>query len=109
MSQVEEEKKAKKEAMKQLRAARKEQIAEASGKMKKQKKDIEAIKEKMNNDVGTVPQIAEATGIPSSEVLWYIAALKKYGEVMEAEKDDGYFRYVLSQGSAKEEDAHDIG
>ena len=47
MSQVEEEKKAKKEAMKQLRAARKEQIAEASGKMKKQKKDIEAIKEKM--------------------------------------------------------------
>ena len=109
MSQVEEEKKAKKEAMKQLRAARKEQIAEASGKMKKQKKDIEAIKEKMNNDVGTVPQIAEATGIPSSEVLWYIAALKKYGEVVEAAQDAGYFRYVLSQGSAKEEDAHDIG
>ena len=106
MSQVEEKKKAKEEAMKQLRAARKEQISMVAAKMKKHKKDIKDIKEQLQNGVGTVPRIAEATGIPSSDVLWYIAALKKYGEIMEAEKNDNYFRYALSQGVEQSEDEH---
>ena len=106
MSQVEEEKKAKEEAMKQLRAARKEQISVVAARMKKHKKDIKAIKEQLQNDVGTVPRIADATGIPSSEVLWYIAALKKYGEIMEAEKDDNYYRYALSQDVEQMEGEH---
>jgi len=74
--------------------------------MKKNKKDIKAIKEQLQNDVGTVPRIAEATGIPSSDILWYVAALKKYGEIIEAEKDDNYFRYALSQDVEQGEGEH---
>ena len=77
--------------------------------MKQQKKDIQAIKQQLRIDIGTVPEISDATGIPSSDVLWYVAALKKYGEVVEAEEDAGYFQYRLSQNGGKEEDAHDIG
>ncbi len=32
----------------------------------------------------TVPEIANAIGKPSQEVLWFVAALKKYGIVIEA-------------------------
>jgi hypothetical protein len=42
-----------------------------------------------------VPEISQATGIPSDRVLWYLATLKKYGGIIEGEKDSGYFRYVL--------------
>jgi hypothetical protein len=109
MNQGEKENKAKKEAMKQLRAARKEQITMASDIIKQQKKDIAAIKEQIQNNVGTVPLIADATGIPASNVLWYIAALKKYGDIIEGEKDGSYFQYVLPQNEEKREDAHDNG
>lgn len=109
MGQVKEENTTKKEAMKQLRGARKEQISNASARMKKQKKDIEAIKSQMASDAKTVPQIAEATGIPSAEVLWYVAALKKYGDVIEAEQDGDYYRYGLSGRAAEKEGGHDIG
>jgi predicted transcriptional regulator len=37
------------------------------------------------------PTIAAATGVSTAEILWYVAALKKYGEIKEAEKDGGYF------------------
>ena len=109
MSQAEKEKKEKKEAMKQLRAARKERVSVASAIMKQQKKDIASIKEQIQNNVGTVPLIADATGIPASDVLWYIAALKKYGEISEGEKDGSYFQYVLCRSEGKREEAHDIG
>jgi predicted Rossmann fold nucleotide-binding protein DprA/Smf involved in DNA uptake len=96
MSQNDEQKKAKKDAMKRLRQKRKQKIKEIAATMKAQKKAVKAIKEQMKNDVGTVPSIARETGISPDQVLWYIAALKKYGEVSEAEKDGGYFRYVLT-------------
>jgi hypothetical protein len=31
----------------------------------------------------------------TSEAMWIVAALKKYGEIAEGEKDGGYFRYKL--------------
>jgi len=102
MSRNDELKKAKKDAMKRLRRERKQKIKTIVATMKAQKKAVKAIKEQMKNDVGTVPQIARETGISPDKVLWYIAALKKYGEISEAEKDGGYFRYVLTAGPPEE-------
>jgi predicted Rossmann fold nucleotide-binding protein DprA/Smf involved in DNA uptake len=93
MSQKDEEKIEEKEAMKRLRAARKQTIKAAAARMKEQKKAIKAIKERLEDQAGTVPEIAEATGITTSEVIWYLAALKNYGQVIEREKDGSYFRY----------------
>ena len=98
MSQNDQDKKAKREALKKLRNSRKEWITRAAAKVKEQKKALKAIKGQLKEGVETVPRIAEATGIPADRVLWYIAALKKYGEISEAEKDGGYFRYVLIEG-----------
>ncbi|MFC1516430.1 winged helix-turn-helix domain-containing protein [Thermodesulfobacteriota bacterium] len=94
-----QEKKAKKEALKKLLAERKAWIKKAAAKMKKQKKEIKAIKEQLQNNPATVPMISEATEISSDKVLWYIAALKKYGQIIEGEKDGGYYHYLLSDST----------
>ena len=91
-----------KEALKKLKAARKEQIALATGRMKEQRKAIKAIKEHLRGAELTVPEIACATGLPLSEVLWYVASLKKYGEILEGPKASGYYRYKLGQPAGEE-------
>jgi predicted transcriptional regulator len=96
MGQNKEDKKAEKEAMNKLRESRKASIQAATSRMKTQKKAIKAIKDQLENHALTVPEIAAATGAAAAETLWYIAALKKYGLVIEAEKDGSYFKYALS-------------
>jgi hypothetical protein len=87
---------ARKEALKKLKAARKGQIAAATAKMKEQRKAVKAIKEQLAEAELTVPEIAAATGLAGSDVLWYVASLKKYGEILEGPKDSGYYRYRLN-------------
>ena len=94
-----------KEALKRLKAARKAQIAAATGRMKEQRRAVQAIKERLAGAELTVPEIAAATGLPVSEVLWYVATLKKYGEILEGAKAGSYFRYRLGQAAAAETEA----
>ena len=94
----------KKEAIKMLRSDRKEWITMASNRVKEQRKERKAIKKYLENQPATVPEIADATGIPSDKVLWYLATLKKYGDIVEGEKDGSYFRYVLTENSIEEPD-----
>jgi predicted transcriptional regulator len=49
----------------------------------------------------SVPALASATGIPNHEVLWHIAAMKKYGLVEEVGIDEAkeYYRYSRSKES----------
>lgn len=93
-----------KEALKHLKAARKEQIASATARLKEQRQAVKAIKAQLAEAELTVPEIAAATGLPASEVLWYVATLKKYGEVLEGPKAGSYFRYKLGQAAAAETD-----
>lgn len=96
------EKESGKEALKKLKAARQEQIAEATSRMKEQRRAVKAIKEHLARAELTVPEMAAATGLPASEVLWYVASLKKYGEILEGPKAGGYYRYKLGQPVAPE-------
>ena len=89
-----------KEALKALKATRKEQIGVATARMKEQRKAVKAIKEHLAGVELTVPEIAAATGLPASEVLWYVASLKKYGEILEGPKASGYYRYRLNEAAA---------
>ena len=43
----------------------------------------------------TIPQIAEAIGKPSNEVVFWVMGLRKYGWIAEIKEvdDDGYFQY----------------
>ena len=99
MSQEATEKTEKKEAMKKLRQSRKETIKTTSVRMKENRKAIKSIKEQLRDEARTVPELAWATGLASSEVLWFIATLKKYGEIVEGDKDGGYFRYYLADAA----------
>ena len=97
MSQVGTEKK---EAMKKLRESRKSIIKKTSARVKENRKAVKAIKEQLRDEARTVPEIAAATGLASAEVLWFVATLKKYGEVLEGDKDGGYFRYYLADAAS---------
>ena len=91
-----DKKKGDKQALKALREARKASIEQARNAIKTQNKDIKSIRAAMQDGGKTVPEIAAATGMPTAQVLMYVATLKKYGEVAEGAKDGDYFKYELS-------------
>jgi hypothetical protein len=95
MNQSEEEKQAKKGALKKLRETRKQIIEDTARRMKEQKKAIDTIRQQLKDGDRTVPELAESADMDPSQAMWIVATLKKYGEVSEAEKDGGYFRYKL--------------
>jgi predicted transcriptional regulator len=47
----------------------------------------------IRDDPKTVPEIAEVIGKPAHEVLWYIAAYRKYGIVEETGMSGDYPLY----------------
>jgi predicted Rossmann fold nucleotide-binding protein DprA/Smf involved in DNA uptake len=85
-----------KEDLKQLRQQRKASIDRARKMIKDQNKKITAIKFQIKEEPRTVPEIAAALRMNASEVLIFVAALRKYGEVVEGAKDGDYFRYQLA-------------
>ena len=91
------EKDLKKAAMKKLRVQRKDLIAKASLMMKAQKKDITAIKDFLKDRVVTIPDIAEGIKMPTDKTLFYIATMKKYGQIREEQKDGAFFKYSLNE------------
>jgi uncharacterized protein (DUF2342 family) len=95
MSQSEAAKQARKAALKKLREDRRPAIEAAASRMKGLKKAMDAIREQLKEGDRTVPELAEGAGLNTSEAMWMVATLKKYGEIAEGEKDGGYFRYKL--------------
>lgn len=84
------------EALKKLRQERKSFIDQARNLIKDQSSIFKKIKEELNGNGKTVPEIASVTGFSSSQVLWFVMALKKYGQVIEGVKDGDYFKYQLA-------------
>ena len=85
-----------KEALKKLRAERKASIDRTKKAIKTQNKIIKDIKEQIKTEGKTVPEIARTTNIPTNQVLLYVAALRKYGVLIEGAKDGDYFKYQLA-------------
>jgi Fic family protein len=85
-----------KEAFKKLREKRKASIDRARKAIKTQNKIIKDIKEQIKTEGKTVPEIAQTTNIPTNQVLLYVAALRKYGVLIEGAKDGDYFKYQLA-------------
>jgi hypothetical protein len=90
------------ELLKALRASRKEAIARVTDRVKKQRSAIKAIKEVLREGARTVPELAEKIDLPAAQIFWYLASLKKYGEVIEGEKSGSYFRYALAAAEEQE-------
>jgi len=71
------------EMLKQLRTEHAETVARTQALLKEQKRIQKEICQTIRESAKTVPEIANAIGLPSNEVLWYLASYKKYGIVIE--------------------------
>jgi Fic family protein len=85
-----------KEALKKLREERRTWVENAKKSISAQNQIIKQIKAQIADTAKTIPEIAQATDMPTSQVLLYIAGLKKYGIVVEGDKDGDYFKYCLA-------------
>ena len=45
----------------------------------------------------TIPGLTQQLSLPGERVTWYVMALKRYGEVVEAGREGDYFRYALKE------------
>jgi len=91
----------KKEAMKELRKTRKDQIKKTSALVRAQKEHLKAIKNQLEQGPKTVPEISASIDLPTDKVLWFMSAMKKFGEIVEAGKDGGFYRYALVKGESE--------
>lgn len=85
-----------------LKTVRKEHAAtvEATqGYLKEQQSIRKTLAQAMREAPLTVPELADATGLPSDQVLWHVTAMKKYDQVVEAGFDGEYYQYALAEES----------
>jgi hypothetical protein len=45
----------------------------------------------------TIPELTRQLDLPGEKVVWYVMALKRYGEIVEAGRAGDYFRYALKE------------
>ena len=64
---------------------------------RRQRKIQKQLMEALKIGPRTVPEIADRTGIPSSEVLWHLMSMKKYGRIVEGQEREGYYEYILEE------------
>lgn len=104
MKQDDSSPKVDKEKLKALREERKDILERNKKRLKTQNQEINLIKKELKTGPMTVPALSAATGLTGDKVLWYVMAMKKYGEIQEGELSDGYFNYILvAKTPAKEE------
>lgn len=72
------------ELLKQLRTEHAESVERTQALLKEQKHLQQELCAFFREKPRTVPEAAQATGIPADKVLWFVAVMKKYGIVVEA-------------------------
>ena len=85
-----------KEALKALREQRAVETEAVQTRLKAQVKMVNAITAALKNGPQTVLALAQATGLPTETVFWYLMSMKKYGKVAEGDQDGDYFQYRLT-------------
>jgi len=85
-----------KELLKRLRAERPAIVEAATTRSNARRTARRAIKAELNKGSATVPALAGACSLPSAEVLWHVAAMRKYGQLVEDGEDGAYCLYRLT-------------
>ncbi len=81
--------------LKALRAERATAVATATEANKRRQADRKKLRTELAKGPVTVPALAAACGLPASDVLWHVAAMRKYGELTEDAQVGDYFTYRL--------------
>jgi len=92
-----EEKKKRTEMLVEMRKEHRDAVQKAQELLKAQQSARKALERALTGGPHTVPQLAQVVNLPAHEVLWHIAAMKKYGIVAEAGTDESgdYYLYRL--------------
>jgi predicted transcriptional regulator len=88
--------KARTQMLVELRKQHEATVQKAQELLKNQQTTRKKLRKAMEAGPASVPALASTTGIPSHEVLWHIAAMKKYGLVEEdgVDKAKEYYEYT---------------
>jgi hypothetical protein len=81
--------------IKALREERSSLIERNKELLKKQNNDTGLIKKALKDGPKIIPELAKETGLKGDLILYYISAMKKYGEVTESGHSGAYFMYAL--------------
>jgi len=85
--------------LKQLREEHAPSVERTLAVLREQKHMQQAICQFIRDDAKTVPEIAAEIGKPAQEVLWFLAALRKYGIVVETGMCGDYPLYQRVKGA----------
>jgi hypothetical protein len=88
-----EQAKRRSQLLKQLRQEHEESVTQVQALLKEQKAIQRQICQCTRESAKTVPEIAEATGLPKDKVLWYVAAMLKYDRMQETGACGEYYLY----------------
>lgn len=85
----------------EMRKQHEEHVKAAQELLKAQQAARKTLHEALKAGPLAVPQLAQATGMSTHDVLWHMAAMKKYGTVEETGIDDNdeYYLYGLVKGA----------
>ena len=103
MSQDQDTKRATQQLLARLRSERPAVFESASEGNRVRRAARKKVRAELAKGPATVPTVASATGLPTSEVLWHFAAMRKYGELVEDQKAGDYFTYRLVPRAGKQE------
>jgi predicted transcriptional regulator len=79
--------------LKRLREEHRETVMRTQTLLKEQQDIRRHICQALRDTPKTVPEIAEASGLPADQVLWHLTALKKYNLVAETGTCGEYYLY----------------
>ncbi len=99
MSTSKEQRTALKATLKKLRAERGTAVDAAVERNKLRQAARKQVRTALAEGPATVPSLAAATGLATRDVLWHVAAMRKYGDLVESGMDGDYCTYSLVAGA----------
>jgi predicted transcriptional regulator len=87
--------------LRRLRKQHQKSVVRTQALLKEQKQTQQQICRLMRDQPRTVPDLAQATGLPGHEVLWHITALRKYGQVVETGQAGAYYLYQTTKEASQ--------
>ena len=87
--------------LKKLREEHKETVTRTQALLKEQKAVRREICKHIREEPKAVPEVAALAGLPASEVLWHVTAMKKYGLVVETGMCGEYYLYQKVEDKKK--------
>jgi predicted Rossmann fold nucleotide-binding protein DprA/Smf involved in DNA uptake len=101
MSTDKEEAKKRTEMLSALRQEHQDSVQRAQALLKEQQAVRKVLRQAMEGAAHTIPELAQATGLPADQVLRHVSTMKRYDLVVETGMDENGEYYLYSLREAK--------